>query len=104
MWLTFRPHRDGRERSTVETLGALLKKERSFAATQGNAAVDLAWTFRSTKKAGKDQPSTEANQAMREPSKTPYAGSDHIATFANTATLAPPNIIGPAAPRGTVGP
>ena len=39
-----------------------------------------------------------------EPISTPNSGNDQILTIAYTATLAPPNIIGPAAPRGTVGP
>jgi hypothetical protein len=39
-----------------------------------------------------------------EPISTPNSGNDQILTIAYIATLAPPNIIGPAAPWGTVGP
>jgi hypothetical protein len=54
--------------------------------------------------AGIDQPITAIIHAIAEPNRTPYCGNAQILTIAYTATLTPPNIIGPAAPLGTVGP
>ena len=54
--------------------------------------------FLKIKNAGIVHNPTAPNQAITEPTSMPNDGNDHIASKAYTETLAPPSIIGAAAP------